>query len=221
MSKLLEFNDIKYSVGKGGQCINVTGELETGGILNVSGPSGSGKTTLLRILARLRPPEGGAVRFNGISWNDFTPVKWRRRVHYLAQKPALFDGTVKDNLMKPFELAAVRQEVEPDMNYAVELMERLLLPGELLEQDARTLSGGEASRVALIRSMLLKPEVLLLDEPLAALDRKTSDAAVELISAWRKTERRGLIMVSHVGEFSHLSGLTQLEIQRKEDEAVE
>ena len=221
MEKLIEFKEIKYSVGTGSCHINVSGSLEPGGILNVSGPSGSGKTTLLRILARLRPPEGGAVWLDGISWVDLTPVKWRRKVHYLAQKPALFDGTVRDNLMKPFELAAVRQEMEPDINYAVELMERLFLPAELLQQDARTLSGGEASRIALIRSMLLKPEVFLLDEPLAALDRKTSDAVVEVIDRWRKSERRGVIMVSHVGEFSPLSNLTQLEIHRKEDEAVE
>lgn len=221
MEKILEFKEIKYSVGTGNHYINVSGTLEHGGILNVSGPSGSGKTTLLRILARLRPLEGGTVWLKGTAWNDFSPIKWRRRVHYLAQKPALFDGTVKDNLMKPFELAAVKQQVEPDMNYAMELMERLFLPGELLEQDARTLSGGESSRIALVRSLLLKPEVLLLDEPLAALDRKTSDAAVGVIDSWRKSERRGVIMVSHVGEFSYLSDLTQIEIQRKEDEAVE
>lgn len=221
MTKLLEFKEIKYSVGTGNHHINVSGALEPGGILNVSGPSGSGKTTLLRILARLRPSEGGTVWLEGTSWKDFSPVKWRRKVHYLAQKPALFDGTVRDNLMKPFELAAVKQEVEPDMNYARELMERLFLSGELLEQDARTLSGGEASRIALIRSLLLKPELLLLDEPLAALDSKTAEAAVGVIGSWRKSEKRGVIMVSHVGEFSHLSDLTQIEIQRKEDEAVE
>lgn len=221
MAKLLEFKEIKYSIGTGKHHISVSGVLEPGGILNVSGPSGSGKTTLLRILARLRPSEGGTVWLKETSWKDFPPVKWRRRVHYLAQKPALFDGTVKDNLIKPFELAAVKQEVEPDINYAMELMERLFLPGELLGQDARTLSGGEASRIALVRSLLLKPEVLLLDEPLAALDRKTSDAAVDVIDSWRKSERRGVIMVSHVGEFSHLSDLNQIEIHRKEDEAVE
>lgn len=200
----------------------MSGCLLEGGVLVVAGPSGSGKTTLLRILARLREADSGKVLLDGRLWTEFTPVQWRRRVNYLAQKPAVFDGSVEDNLRRPFELNAVKKELQYDREKALELMERVLLSGSLLNQDARTLSGGETARMALVRALLVEPEALLLDEPLAALDRKSAGAVIELINWWAGAQTgRGLVVVSHVGEFGALPGLSVLELAGEEAGSVE
>lgn len=222
MKTLLQIDNITYSIGLNGRLVQVSGILAEGGVLHVRGPSGSGKTTLLRILARLRETGAGQVYLQRRSWKEFSPVEWRRKVHYLAQKPVIFDGSVEDNLQKPFELAAVKKEVQFDRDKARQLLERLLLPRDLLNQDARTLSGGEASRLSLVRAMLVAPAVLLLDEPLAALDRKTADEVIGLLAEWVSGEPgRGLIMVSHVDGLEQLPFMTVLDIGEKEGDGAE
>lgn len=222
MKKLLQIDDITYSIGSNGRMVRVSGTLEEGGVLNLRGPSGSGKTTLLRIVARLRETGEGQVYLEGRSWTEFLPVEWRRKVHYVAQKPVIFDGPVEINLKKPFELAAVKKELQFDREKAQQLLERLFMPADLLTQDARTLSGGEASRLGLVRAMLVEPAVLLLDEPLAALDRKTADAVTELIAEWVSGEAgRGIIIVSHVGGLEPLPSMAFLDIGEEGGDCIE
>lgn len=217
MEHLLEFTDVEYSVGSGLSNISLSGIVAENGILNVRGPSGSGKTTFLRILARLKTAEGGVVYLQGRSWMEYPPSVWRRRVHYLAQKPILFDGSVLNNLQKPFELLTVKQDIQFNLASACELIERLGLNQKMLTQDARTLSGGEASRFALIRALLLEPMVLLLDEPLAALDKKAAGAVMDLVVHWQTQKTaRGVVLVSHAGKFADIRGLSVLEMPFKE-----
>lgn len=212
MPGLLEFDKLEFVAG--GRRIEVSGAVKEGGILNLCGPSGSGKTTLLRILARLKAPCGGRVMLAGRLWTEFPPVNWRRRVFYLAQKPAVFDGTVRDNLAKPFELKAVKKDLDFNEENARRLMERLYLPEKLMDRDARTLSGGEASRMALVRAILLEPSMILLDEPLAALDRQAAAAALGVLAEWvTAVPGRGAVLVSHVGDMGMLPGLSVLELE--------
>lgn len=196
---LLEIRKITYQLGNRNQFVRVSTSLPTGGVLLIQGPSGSGKTTLLRILGRLQEVGGGEVFYQDQNWREFAPARWRVLVHYLAQKPALFEGTVQHNLTMPFNTTMLKKE-QYDRGRAVDLLRRLLLPGDLLERDARTLSGGEAARVALLRSLLIAPPVLLLDEPMAALDEGSHRAVKEVLLEW-VTEQgtgRGLVLVSHV-----------------------
>ena len=145
--------DIAYALGADQAClITVSGSLNEGEVLVVRGPSGAGKSTLLRILARLQPCLNGEVFLKGESWLKIPGTVWRSAVHYLAQKPALFDGTVAGNLAKPFEIRLhSKKKFEPEKARA--LMAQLLLAPALWEQDARTLSGGEAARLALVRAL--------------------------------------------------------------------
>ncbi len=222
MRKLLEINNLIIPTGVHAGQIRVSGVLAAGGTLNVRGPSGSGKTSLLRVLARLKEAAGGNVFLEGKAWSGFSPSQWRREVYYLAQKPAVFDGTVQDNLRRPFELAAVKAELQFDPARAGRLMERLFLPGDLLNQDARTLSGGEVSRLALVRALLVAPRVLLLDEPLAALDQKAAAAVLELIAEWLgEAAGRGVVLVSHTGEFQVLPAVAVLDLTGEEGEPGE
>lgn len=220
MCILLEIKNLIYSIGSGS--IGFSAELLSGTALQVRGPSGAGKTTLLRTIARLNEPENGVILLAGKSWSEFSPALWRRNVHYLPQKPVLFDGSVKYNLLRPMDLAVLQREISFDEKLAVELMDKMQLPTKILEQDARTLSGGEASRVALIRAMLANPKVMLLDEPMASLDGKSAEQVLLVLGEWYKEKTdRGIVIVSHTGELEKLPGLKVLELPAKEGEWFE
>jgi len=119
------------------------------------------------------------------------------------------------NLARPYELAALKKVgLRFNRERAVELMEEVLLGPELLEQDARTLSGGEASRLALVRAMLAEPQVILMDEPLAALDQNTASAVLALVDQWLKDrEGRGIVLVSHNGNFAEMPRLSMINLE--------
>jgi putative ABC transport system ATP-binding protein len=208
--ELLRF-EIRYHLGQRSRSIAAASSLDGGEVLLVKGPSGSGKSTLLRILARLQPCDGGQVYFRNAGWHSFSPPAWRRHVHYVAQKPAIFSGTVLENLKRPCALKGVKADFQPGA--AQKGMESLLLSQEMLEQEARTLSGGEAARMALLRSVLLNPAVLLLDEPVAALDDRSRRAVYAYLSEWLAgAPERGIVLVSHEGDLSTFLRVKQLEI---------
>jgi putative ABC transport system ATP-binding protein len=138
----------------------------------------------------------GEVLLEGVSWNGIRAMEWRTRVSYLHQKSVLFPGTVQANLEKPF-VFGIRAGRSPDLRLAEEYLGRLLLAPAILNRDALTLSVGEASRVALVRGLLADPQVLLLDEPSAALDPAANEAMASLLSDWVSGEVRGIVATAH------------------------
>jgi putative ABC transport system ATP-binding protein len=125
------------------------------------------------------------------------PARWRRQVQYLAQQPVMFDGTVWDNLAAGFNSSrAPAPPADLELRAGGLLQELDLDPAAVLGQDARTLSGGEASRVALCRSLLVRPLVLLADEPTAALDGGRAGRLVRLLQRW-VGEGGALVLVAH------------------------
>lgn len=206
------FNDIAYTLGFGqSRHITVSGSVASGNVLVVQGYSGSGKTTLLRILARLQPCDSGEVYLEGKNWLHIQGTAWRADVHYLAQKPALFDGTVASNLFKPFETKLLCKK-GPDHDKARAYMKKLLLEEGLWNQDARTLSGGEAARLAFVRALLIQPKVMLLDEPTAALDRESRRALHLTLSQWLEGPSRAAILVTHNNDYEGLHRVSFLDI---------
>jgi tungstate transport system ATP-binding protein len=142
-------------------------EIYRGEVLALVGPSGAGKSTLLRLLNFLETPDQGSIEFAGVEFGPGKemPLEMRRRVTTVFQRPMLLDRSVLDNVTFGLRLRGQR-----DADQSVQkALERVGL-GELARQRARTLSGGEAQRVALARAMVLRPDVLLLDEPTANLD---------------------------------------------------
>lgn len=198
LSAWFRFAGLSFGVGMDNRTVTVSGALEQGRVLLVRGPSGSGKTTLLRVLARLHPCHEGDVWLDGRHWRSFSPIAWRTAVCYVAQQPAMFEGTVRDNLARPFQLSVRVKRGRFDAAWAQEAMQALLLAPALLEQDARFLSGGEAARVAFIRALLADPTVLLLDEPTAALDREAVGGFCNLLRRWLgEGPERGAVLISH------------------------
>lgn len=135
------------------------------GITVLFGPSGSGKTTVLRVCNRLEVPASGRVGLAGRDLAELDPLRLRRRVGMVFQRPTPFPGTVRDNL-----LAASANAEEFDR-----ALTRAALDASWLDRDATALSGGEAQRVCMARTLVTEPELLLLDEPTSSLDAEAAE----------------------------------------------
>ncbi len=195
---LLQALGLRRRVGERELLGDVALELQLGQRLALVGATGSGKTLLLRALALLDPVDAGEVRYRGEAVRgDAVPV-FRSRVSYLHQRPALVEGTVEHNLRQPFELE-VHHKKQFDRPRVVELLAGLQREASFLEKQQRELSGGESQMVALLRAMQLDPEVLLLDEPTAALDASSVAAVERLVATWfaERPETRATVWVTH------------------------
>lgn len=154
--------------------------LQAGRLYTLTGENGAGKSTLLHILALLLPPTAGQLVFCGASvrWRGWGLGRLRREVTLLQQTPYLFDGTVGTNVAfglraRGSKGAALQQEV----GSALAMVGMVGMGG----RRARELSGGEIQRVAMARALAIRPKVLLLDEPLANVDRQTAGLLERLI----------------------------------------
>jgi tungstate transport system ATP-binding protein len=144
-------------------------EIESGRIIALAGPNGAGKTTLLMLLALLQKPCSGSLAFFGQKpWDGSENIlRFRRDVVMVTHHPYLFRGTVFDNLVFGLKVRGVDEEAwEPRVGEALALVE---LHG-LENQSVSQLSAGQAQRVALARAIILRPKVMLLDEPTANID---------------------------------------------------
>lgn len=167
-----------------------------GEITAVIGPSGGGKSTLIRLMNRLADPGSGTVYLENRDIRSMDPLELRRLVALVPQKPYLFEGTVLDNLQRPF---LYRQQLPPsaESDEVRQALSLARLDQALLLREARTLSGGEQQRVALARALLTTPKVLLLDEPTSAVDRRTADGLAATLQEICRSRGLTLVMVTH------------------------
>jgi putative ABC transport system ATP-binding protein len=187
--------------GEGWLLDNVSLSVRPGERLALVGPSGAGKTLLLRALARLDPIDQGEILWRGQVVRGESVPAYRSEVVYVHQRPALFEGTVEDNLRLPFSLKRHRARTF-DRQKVVDLLAALGRDATFLDKGHRDLSGGESQIMALVRVIQLDPVVLLLDEPTAALDATAAAAVERLLEAWHSVEagRRSLMWISHAPE---------------------
>lgn len=158
----IEFDGVVVRHGESVVLDGVDAAIAADGITAVFGPSGSGKTTLLRLCNRLDVPDAGRVLLDGEDVAPMEPAKLRRRVGMVFQRPTPFGGSVLDNLR------VADPAMEPEAADA--LLVRCGLDAPFRDRIAAELSGGEAQRMCLARTLATRPEVLLMDEPTAALD---------------------------------------------------
>ncbi len=164
----------------------------------ITGPSGAGKTVLLRSLALLDALDEGEIRWQGQAVRGELVPSFRKHVAYVHQRPALFDGNVRENLRLPFGLKS-RSEARFDEERVVGLLQQLGRDRSFLEKSHRDLSGGEAQVMALVRTLQLDPTILLLDEPTSSLDQDSALAVETLLEQWHHegSGSRILIWVTH------------------------
>ena len=165
-------------------------------VFGLIGPSGAGKTTFLRLVDLLERPTSGAVYFDGLDTSASEKVRLdiRRRMAIVFQKPTVFNASVYDNVAYGLR---VRKEKEADLHRKVTSALHTVGLSDLESRNARTLSGGEVQRVALARSMVIEPDVLLLDEPTANLDPVATARIEKLISRVIQELNTTVIMTTH------------------------
>jgi putative ABC transport system ATP-binding protein len=170
----------------------VSVQISRGEVLAVVGPSGAGKSSFLRLLNRLDEPTGGTVLLHGEDYREIAPQELRRRVGMVMQTAYLFPGTVAANIA-----FGPRQRGEKlTTEQIATLLDRVGLPG-YQDRDVSNLSGGEAQRVSVARTLANEPEGLLLDEPTSALDEASARGIEELLLGIIQERQMTCVIVTH------------------------
>ncbi len=175
--------------------VDVALQLEAGGALGLFGASGAGKSTVLSCIAGVEEPDGGFARIDGVQLFAPSLPLHRRPIGYLTQDANLFPHlSVADNVC--FGLRHGRESADGDEPWVGELRDRLSL-GPVWNESASRLSGGQARRVALARMLARRPQVVLLDEPFAGLDRPIVRELLAALVEWQRSLRFSMIVVDH------------------------
>ncbi len=171
---------------------NISIQVWQGEIVAVVGPSGAGKSSFLRLINRLDEPTGGTVYLEGQDYRQMPPRELRRRVGMVMQSAYLFPGTVAENL----SFGPRQRGEEISMMEIDYLLEKMGLEG-FATREVVNLSGGEAQRVSLARTLANRPEVLLLDEPTSALDDRAEREIEMLLRRVLQDNRLTAFMITH------------------------
>lgn len=195
MNHLLEFQHVSYSyhstAGETPALSDISFSLTDGEFLAVVGPSGCGKSTLLNLICHLAAPEQGRILFQGEPLSKKSVCS----IGYMLQKDHLFDWrSIEKNIYLGLE---IQKKITPHTKeYAAHLLQKYGLY-DFRRKKPCELSGGMRQRAALIRTLVLKPELLLLDEPFSALDYQTRLKTSNDISAIIRNEQKSAILVTH------------------------
>ncbi len=204
---MFSFENVKYK-----NILNIENlHIEKNKVTCIVGESGSGKTTLLKLFNKLISPDSGIIKYMDKYMKEVDSVELRREVVMLPQSPAIYEGTVKENLLIGLKFSEKKDVV--DDNNLKEILKEVNLNKEL-DEDAEKISGGEQQRLALGRIILLDPNVYLLDEPSSALDEETEHLVIEkMVEHVRKTNKT-LIMVTHTKRIAEEFGDNIIEVKK-------
>ena len=175
--------------------VDVALELQPGGSLALFGASGAGKSTVLACLAGLEEPDDGFVAVEDVSFFPPSLPTHRRHVGYLTQEPGLFPHLrVRENVT--FGISAADLRRTETAAWIATLRDRLQL-ASVWEASVALISGGQARRVSLARMLARKPQLVMLDEPFAGLDRQLVRDLIDDLVFWNRTLGFSLIVVDH------------------------
>lgn len=215
-TSLLAFAHIDKRFGTRDVLVDAGLELCPGRLSLLLGPNGAGKSTLLKILAGLGAPDRAEVSWQGqtLPWRRMVG-RYRRHVVYLHQDPYLFRGTVRQNLAYGLRMRRLtREERRERVRQALAWTEL----DALADERAHRLSGGQRQRVALARAWVLRPRLLLLDEPTASLD-PAAKSRVRSMLAELKASGMSLLVATH--EPQHLQGIEDATLRLQDGRLLE
>jgi ABC-type proline/glycine betaine transport system ATPase subunit len=194
MTPFLEIRDLVVQRG-GRTALRIDAlQIPQGEVLALVGPNGAGKSTLLLALARLIPLERGEIVFDGRPLSEWRLLEYRRKLSYVFQDPLLVDLSVAQNVSLGLGFRGIEKGEAAKRTHV--WLKQLGIDA-LAQRRAVELSGGEAQRVSLARALVLDPELLLLDEPFAALDPPARLRLLDDLSALLGQDHRTTIFVTH------------------------
>lgn len=201
--KLLEIQELYKEYGKNeGKTValdHLSCSVLEGEFLGIMGSSGSGKTTLLNCIATMIRPTSGEIWLKG---TDILRLKGTKladyrgsRIGYLFQNFELLENmTARENILLP---VAIHNEQEKDREEQVSELAKYLQIEDMLDKFPAQMSGGQRQRVAAARALILKPEIVLADEPTGALDSKNAKNLMEMLSVLNREQQTTILMVTH------------------------
>ncbi len=189
----IHFQHVDYGVAGTEILTNITGSFPQGRITTLVGPSGAGKSTLLKLCNGLISPVKGGIFVKDQAIAEYEPVELRRMVGMALQSAPMISGTVYDNLNLPLDLQGQKLAEQE----ALELLEDVGLKRELLTRKVKELSGGQRQKVSIARTLVNKPEILLMDEITSSLDRASKHEIEELISKINRKYGTTIIWITH------------------------
>ncbi|WP_163970275.1 ABC transporter ATP-binding protein [Oceanobacillus halotolerans] len=189
----IQFKNVSYSVNGDTILTDITGSFPKGKITTLVGPSGAGKSTLFKLCNGLKSPDSGEILINGKKIDDYDPVTLRRFVGIALQQATMLSGTVKKNISIPMILQGKQLPEER----AKELLTVVGLDESFLSRNIKDLSGGQRQKLSIARTLVNKPEILLLDEITSSLDRVSQQDIEELIVKINKEFSTTIIWITH------------------------
>ena len=198
----------EYSTPRGALQIvsDISLSLSHGDAVSIMGPSGSGKSTLLYIMGALEPPTSGTVTLDGrnpfqLKEKDLAAFR-NKEIGFIFQDHCLLPQcSVLENVLTPTLVSGAGENGDQSTARARTLLEQVGL-GDRLDHRPAKLSGGEKQRVALARALILRPQLLLCDEPTGNLDHKAADVVASLLLELHQQQKTILVVVTHSAELA-------------------
>lgn len=193
----IEFRDVTLGYGKKDVLKNLNLTFRRGELTLILGKSGIGKSTIVKGILGIIKPSDGSIYFDGIQQNEYSINTIRNKLGYLTQEPIMFPGSLRDNLsfrvtslneqeviddIKQFNLEGLFTNHKIDLNYK-------------FDENSSNISGGQKQRLALMRELIAKPDIIILDEPTSSLDNDSKDNILKYLNLIRNN--RTIIIISH------------------------
>ncbi|ONK22531.1 phosphate ABC transporter ATP-binding protein [Bacillus sp. VT-16-64] len=189
----IHFHRVSYSIGDADILKEITGSIPARKITTLAGPSGAGKTTLLKLCNGLISPTSGDIFIHDKNINEYAPIELRRMAGIALQNAPMIKGTVYDNLALPLKLAGKNLPKKE----AASFLEDVGLDEAFLDRDSKSLSGGQRQKVSIARTLVNRPDILLLDEITASLDPASSKEIEQLIVKINRRYGVTMIWITH------------------------
>lgn len=193
LNPAIQFEHVHYNIDGLHILKDINEAIPESKITTLVGPSGSGKTTLFRLCNGLESPSSGEIIINKKNINEYDPVTLRRKVGLALQHAPMVNGTVMDNLNLPLHL----QGKQLRKDEAVKMLDLVGLDKQFLTHQASDLSGGQRQKVSIARTLVNRPDILLLDEITSALDRISQQEIEQLIMNINKQFGTTIIWITH------------------------